>query len=316
MGRRIPLASLIARTAALYLAVFVAILIALDAGAYAFVLREYSSLLQPALGTPEAAAGLWASMRPVALVIVALDVPLVVIVAIASYVLARASIAPIAAARERERIFAAGVAHELRSPLTTITSVAQANATDTDPVRREAFATIAAQAFEASDIVGDLLTLARSPGPEALHCEPVDLASIVGRCARDAATLAAQRGVRIDSIPAVAIVDGDERRLRELTRNLLENAIRHARENVRVTSRNDGRTCEIVVEDDGEGIPQADRERVFERFYRRSEDGRGAGLGLAIVRWIAQAHRGEVTVGTSDDGGARFVASLPAYTMA
>ena len=274
MGRRIPLASLIARTAALYLAVFVGILIALDAGAYAFVLREYTSLLQPALGTPEASAGLWASMRPVALVIVAIDVPLIAIVAIASYVLARASIAPIAAARERERIFAAGVAHELRSPLTTITSIAQANAADADPARREAFATIATQAFEASDIVGDLLTLARSPGPEALHCEPVDLASIVGRCARDAAPLAAQRGVRIDSIPAVAIVDGDERRLRELTRNLLENAIRHARENVRVTSRDDGRTCEIVVEDDGEGIPQADRERVFERFYRRSEDGR------------------------------------------
>jgi signal transduction histidine kinase len=300
MGRRIPLASLIARTAALYLAVFVTILIALDAGAYAFVLREYTSLLQPALGTPEASAGLWASMRPVALVIFAIDVPLVAIVAIASYVLARAS----------------GVAHELRSPLTTITSIAQANAADTNPVRREAFATIAAQAFEASDIVGDLLTLARSPGPEALHCEPVDLASIVGRCARDAAPMAAQRGVRIDSIPAVAIVDGDERRLRELTRNLLENAIRHARKNVRVTSRNDGRTCEIIVEDDGEGIPQADRERVFERFYRRSEDGPGAGLGLAIVRWIVQAHRGEVTVATSDGGGARFVASLPAYTVA
>jgi signal transduction histidine kinase len=313
MGRRIPLASLITRTAALYLAVFVLVLLALDAGAYAFVLREYSSLLQPALGTPEASAGLASSMRRVALTIVALDVPLIAVVAIASYVLARASIAPIAAAREREHIFAAGVAHELRSPLTTIASVAQANAAVADSVHRQAFETIAAQAFEASDIVGDLLTLARRPGPEALQCEPVDLGAIVGRCARDAEPYATQRGVRIECEPSGAIVDGDERRLRELTRNLLENAIRHAHGCVRIASRNDGRSCEIVVEDDGDGIPDTDRERVFERFYRGRQDGLGAGLGLAIVRWIAHAHRGEVSVSSAPAGGARFVATLPAY---
>jgi signal transduction histidine kinase len=313
MGRRIPLASLIARTAALYLAVFVLVLLALDVGAYAFMLREYTSLLQPALGTPEGAAGLARSMRPVALAIAAIDVPLIAVVAVASYVLARASIAPIVAAREREHLFAAGVAHELRSPLTTIASVAQANASDADSTQKQAFETIAAQAFEASGIVGDLLTLARRPGPEALQSEPVDLGAIVGRCARDVEPYAKQRGIRVESEPSGAIVDGDERRLRELTRNLLENAIRHAHGSVRIASRSDGRSCEIVVEDDGDGIPDADRERVFERFYRGSQDGQGAGLGLAIVRWIAHAHRGEVSVSTAPGGGARFVATLPPY---
>jgi signal transduction histidine kinase len=313
MGRRIPLASLITRTAALYLAVFVLVLLALDAGSYAFVFREYASSLQPALGTPEASAGLTIAMRRVALTIAVIDVPLIAIVAIASYVLARASIAPIAAAREREHIFAAGVAHELRSPLTTIASVAQANAANADAANRQAFETIAAQAFEASGIVGDLLTLARQPGPEALQSEPVDLGAIVGRCARDSEPYATQRGIRIECEPSGAIVDGDERRLRELTRNLLENAIRHARASVRITSRNDGRSCEIIVEDDGDGIPETDRERVFERFYRGQQDGTGAGLGLAIVRWIAHAHRGQVTVSSAPGGGARFIATLPAY---
>ena len=66
----------------------------------------------------------------------------------------------------------------------------------------------------------------------------------------------------------------------ELARNLLDNAIRHAREKVSISSRRSGRLCEIVVDDDGDGIPQQDRERIFERFYRRAHDGTGTGLGL------------------------------------
>ncbi|HEY1656578.1 MAG TPA: HAMP domain-containing sensor histidine kinase [Candidatus Tumulicola sp.] len=303
-----------ARTSALYLLIFICVLAALDAGAYALFVRGYSSLLQPVLGTPEGAAALALAMRRVVVTIVLLDVPLVVVFGAASYVLARATLAPIFAARERERIFAADVAHELRSPLAAIASVAQAARTDAEPNSRDAFDAIAAEALDASAIVTSLLTLARDPGHGALQCEPVDLGAVVDRCARDAAERASAGGIAIESSPVSAIVDGDERRLRELTRNLLENALRYARSNVRIASLQNGRTCAIVVEDDGEGIPSEERERVFERFYRRNDDGAGTGLGLAIARWIANAHRGSIAVSQAETGGARFVASLPAHS--
>jgi len=304
---------LIARTSALYLFIFICVLVALDVGAYAFVAREYASLVQPALDTPEGRAAMATAMRHVVLTVLLLDVPLVVVFGAASYVLARATLAPIFAAREREHIFASDVAHELRSPLAAIAAVAQASRASAPAEIRDAFEEIATHALDASAIVGDLLTLARHPNHGVLQCEPIDLAAIVARSARDVDAAARARGIHVESLPASAIVDGDERRLRELTRNLLENAVRHARSRVRIVSRRNGRCCEIVVEDDGEGVPESDRERIFERFYRRSDDGTGTGLGLAIVRWIAQAHAGSVEIGRSETGGARFVTSLPQH---
>ena len=304
---------MIARTSALYLLIFVCVLIALDAGAYAFVMREYASLLQPALGTPEAAAAMASAMRRVLATIALIDVPLIVLFGVASYLLSRATLATLFAARDRERVFAADVAHELRSPLAAIASVAQAARDDAAAREREAFDTIASEALDASVIVADLLTLARDPGQGALHCEPVDLGAIVTRCARDAAPRAQAAGVRVEAAPESAIVDGDERRLRELARNLLENAVRHARSRVSIASHRDGRVCSIIVEDDGEGVAPEDRERIFERFYRRNDDGTGTGLGLPIARWIARAHGGTIAVSKADAGGARFMASLSAH---
>jgi signal transduction histidine kinase len=305
-------ASLVVRTAALYLCVFICVLAALSIGAYAFIAREYSSMLGPALNTPEASAGFAAAMHRVVATIAEFDLPLVVVVAVASYLLARTAIAPLEAARERERRFTGDAAHELRSPLTAIAAVAQAARANATQESRTAFETIARTALEAADVVTDLLTLARDPAQRVLHCEPLDLAAIVNLTSRETQPLADARGVTLDVSAGSAIVDGDERRLRELVRNLLENAIRHARRTVGIRSRCNGRVCEIVVEDDGVGVPRDDRERVFERFYRLSNDGSGAGLGLAIVRWIASAHGGGVVVDDSSRGGARFVAAFPA----
>jgi signal transduction histidine kinase len=303
----------IVRTAALYLAGFVCVLIALSAGAYAFMAREYAALMGPALGTPEATAGIASAMQHVIATIVAIDLPIVVLVAIASYVLARAAIAPIDAARERERIFASDAAHELRTPLTAISTVAQAARANASLESRAAFEEIARTALDAAEIVGGLLTLARDPRPGVLQCEPIDLAAVVATCARELNPGAAERGIALEVETGSAIVDGDERRLRELLRNLVENALRYARTTVRIASERSGRGCELIVEDDGAGIPETERERVFDRFYRRENDGAGTGLGLAIVRWIALAHRGVVTASQSPLGGARFVATLPQH---
>jgi signal transduction histidine kinase len=301
----------IVRTAALYLAGFICVLVALSVGAYAFMAREYASLMGPALGTPEASAGLSSAMHHVVVTIVSIDLPIVVIVGIASYMLARAAIAPIDAARERERIFASDAAHELRTPLTAIATVAQVARANATPQSLAAFEEITRTALDAAEIVSGLLTLARDPRPGVLQCEPIDLAAVVATCARELTAPAAQRGITIEAATGSAIVDGDERRLRELLRNLMENALRFARTTVRVTSECTARGCELIVEDDGDGIPVDERERVFARFYRRENDGAGTGLGLAIVRWIALAHRGTVAVTPAPLGGARFVTRLP-----
>jgi signal transduction histidine kinase len=303
---------LIVRAAGLYLFIFVCVLLALNVGAYAFMWREYASIVAPALGTPYGSQALASAMRPVVVTLAAIDAPLVVIVAIASYALARATIAPLQAAYDRERLFAADAAHELRSPLAAIAAIAQAARRGASSESASAFEAITRSALEASAVVTDLLTLARNPGRRALHCEPVDLATIVARSSRDTEPLATARGIRIEATTASAIVAGDERRLRELARNLLDNAVRHASGCVSIASQRNGRQCEIVVDDDGDGIPPEERERIFARFYRRSDDASGTGLGLAIVRWIASAHDGAITVGEAPSGGARFVAAIPA----
>jgi signal transduction histidine kinase len=303
----------IVRATGLYLAIFVCVLLALNAGAYEFMAAQWRSMLAPALGTPEAARGMATAMRHVVATLIAIDVPLIAVVTAAAYALARATIAPLEAARERERIFAGDAAHELRSPLAAIAAMAQAARAGATAESRAAFEAITRSALDASAVVSDLLTLARNPGRRALQCEPVDLASVVAGTLRETQPIASARGINLASTAASAIVDGDARRLRELARNLLDNAIRHARTNVSIASRQSGSVCEIVVDDDGDGIPPQERERIFARFYRRADDGAGTGLGLAIVRWIASAHDGAVTVGEAPSGGARFVASIPAH---
>ena len=209
--------------------------------------------------------------------------------------LARLSLRPLFEAQARERAFIADAAHELRSPLATIASVAQAARGDQDPQRlHDVFDTIAKTAIEASAMVGDLLTLARSPKPALLQREPVDLAAIAQRCVRELEGRAHERDIAFVVKLEPAIVDGDARRLQELLRNLLENAIRHATSQVTVTTGVDGGRATLRVSDDGDGVVPELRERLFERFVSGSEG--GSGLGLAIAQWVARAHEGTLAL--------------------
>lgn len=300
---------MIARLVGAYLAIFTLVLAVASIALYLFLAGQYHSLLLPALSTPEGANVYALTMHKVALEIAAADLPLLVLIGFAAWGLAQLSLRPLFAAQARERAFIADAAHELRSPLATIASVAQAARGDADVTRlHDVFDTIAKTAIEASAMVGDLLTLARSPKPGLLQREPVDLAAIAHACARELEARALERGVQIDLRLEPAIVDGDARRLHELARNLLENAVRHAGSRVTVTTAAVSGRAVLRVSDDGAGVVPELRERLFERFVSGSEG--GSGLGLAIAQWVARAHEGTLAL-DERERGTSFVASFP-----
>lgn len=301
---------MITRLTAIYLAIFACVLAAISIVAYLFVGQQYHSLLLPALATPEGQIAYTQAMSRVAVTIAAFDVPLLVLVGIASWLIARVSIDPLLRARERERTFVADAAHGLRSPLATIATVAQASTDTADERSRTTLNLIARTALDASALIAELLTLARDPDVRLLDCEPVDLGALGMQCANEFRERARERGVSLDVTASPVIVDGDARRLREMIRNLLENAVRHARSHVSLSIANGAREGCLAVEDDGPGIEREQRERIFERFARGDEHTDGSGLGLPIARWIAQAHAGSLEL----DGAAartRFVARIP-----
>jgi signal transduction histidine kinase len=207
----------------------------------------------------------------------------------------------LAAAAARERQFVADVAHELRSPLASMHTQLEVGLRhpDTD-TRAELVAGTLQDTERLAGLVEDLLVLAR------LEAEPT-----TGMTAVDLGEL----GHVTTSEHHVVI--GDRHALARALDNLVGNAHRHADGRVVVSVQRVGPdTVEIRVDDDGPGVPAADRLRIFERFVRlddaRARDDGGSGLGLAIVAATATAHGGSIRVEDSDLGGARFILSLPA----
>jgi two-component system OmpR family sensor kinase len=291
------------------LGVFLIVLMALSAGAYLFFARSAHELLEPLLGLPEGQAAYAATLRRAALTIALFDVPLIIVVGLAAYVLARLSIRPLLAAREREERFAADAAHELRTPLATIAALAQAaRAADGDSAaQNRAFAKITDTALDASELLGDLLALMRDAPDEQRLREPVDVTRLVAAVVGDVAPAAPNVRIEITAPADGAYVIGDERALRQLAHNLVVNAVRHARQRVLVAVSAQARSIVLTVEDDGDGVAPGDRERIFERFFKAQPNSPGSGLGLAICRHIATRHGGTVVL----EERARFVARLP-----
>lgn len=294
------------RLAGSYLAVFAVVILALSVTAYTLISGNVRDLLEPALATPQGQAVLQAQLRSVALAIGAIDFGLALLVALASYLLARAAVRPLVLARLREERFAADVAHELRTPLSVIASVAQAARGGEPQAQDAAFATIATEALDAGALISDLLTLARHGDTRALVSEPVDLWAIAARVVHERTPAAAQGGITLSLSGASAIVDGEEARLRQLLRNLVDNAIQHAVSSIQVTVTVQGPVAEVSVEDDGPGVEPEIVATLFDRFVRGSHS-RGSGLGLAICRWVVQAHGGSIAL----ERGSRFIARLP-----
>ena len=213
---------------------------------------------------------------------------------------------------DTQRAFVADAAHELRSPLTALTLQLKLLQRATDEASREAAITALGEGIERSSrMVGQLLTLARSePGAAAAPLEPLDLAEVVRQAMVDTVPYASSRGSDLELLADAPVpVTGDRDALSVLARNLADNSLRYGPPGAHVVVRVmtvDGAPV-LQVDDNGPGIPADERERVFDRFYRRANDEGGSGLGLAIVQSIARRHGATVTLGDSPMGGLRVV---------
>jgi two-component system OmpR family sensor kinase len=214
----------------------------------------------------------------------------------------------------RQRGFVSDASHELRSPLTAIRGQIEVLARDPDPdaadVHRVEAATLAELA-RVERLVEEMLALARldegvGPARRELDAE---------RFLREAVT-GAPGGAEVGTL-APGRIDADPDMIARVVRNLVENARRHAGADgtVRVSSTAATGRLRVDVDDDGPGIPPAERERVFDRFHRsdagRARSAGGSGLGLSIARGIVEAHGGTIRAGESPLGGARVSFELP-----
>lgn len=217
-------------------------------------------------------------------------------------------------ADDQRRQFVADASHELRSPIAVLKAQAELTiATSEQPETVELAAGVLDETDRLSAIVDDLLALARHDATLPAPGQPVDLDDVVLTEANR------PRRVPVDtSAVSAGRVRGRIDELGRVVGHLLDNAARHADSQVRVSLAADDDEIVLTVDDDGPGIAEADRERVFERFVRldeaRQRDAGGAGLGLAVVAAVVRASGGSITVGDADLGGARFELRLPAVT--
>ncbi|GGY37716.1 sensor histidine kinase [Pseudoduganella albidiflava] len=214
--------------------------------------------------------------------------------------------------------FIADAAHQLRTPLAGLKSQTKlALEAASDEAQRTRLDMVHQSATRSAHLVAQLLTLARAePGAAAaLERSRFDLHRFVREVAAHLVPRALRSGVDLGvDAPAGEIpILANAALLREALSNLVDNAIRYAGRGAEVTLRvkEDGAGAVIVVDDNGPGIPAADRERVFERFVRATEGGDGCGLGLAIVREIIERHQGSVTLGDAEPHGLRVTIRLP-----
>lgn len=231
---------------------------------------------------------------------------------------------------ERQRRFMSDASHELRTPAAILrgeSEVALSRTERSAEEYRESLAVLHAEAQRLTQIVEDLFTLTRADaGQYPLSPKEFYLDELVADCTHAARSLALAKQITLTcEVPEELPIRGDEALLRRMILNLLDNAIKYTPAGGRVTvsCERSGDEYALKVTDSGPGIPEDLQQRVFERFFRadkartRSErDGGGAGLGLSIARWIAEAHHGRLILARSDSSGSTFTALLPAHVQA
>jgi signal transduction histidine kinase len=223
----------------------------------------------------------------------------------------------LAATSNAQRQFMADASHELRTPVSIVRTTAQVALTRERSADdyREALAIVAEQTARVTRLVDGMFLLARAEANGiAIARELLYLDDLLAECARGLQVLAHARGVTIRlEVSNEVSFSGDAVLLRQMISNLLDNAVRHAKAGgeVRVSLRHEPPNITIAVRDDGPGVAAEDREQIFERFVRRDVRSQGAGLGLPIARWVAEAHGGRLVLAPERGPGAEFVVTLP-----
>jgi len=220
------------------------------------------------------------------------------------------------------RTFVADVSHELRTPIASIVAAAETleEAAPDEAERRELVGLIQRQSARMKELINDLMDLAQiESGAVELMRETVPVTDLLREAAQDLAAYASERRVRIDVTgDTSASIPADRRRFLQVTRNLLDNAIKFSPEGetVRLAAESGPGWAGFSVSDHGPGIPRAEREKIFQRFYQvdrsRSKTRPGTGLGLAIVKHLVQLHQGTVEIESEAGRGSLFRIRLPA----
>jgi heavy metal sensor kinase len=225
---------------------------------------------------------------------------------------------------ERQTRFTADASHELRTPLASLMAELEwALAKPRSEAEYQNTLQVCARAAQRMrNVVDGLLTLARADaGASPLRREPVNLTTLARETAAAATSMATARGISIRLDGAPAIVEGDPDRLRELISNLVLNAVQYSSPGgtVSCSVSTVGAVTRLEVADSGPGIDPQDLAHIFERFSRankaRSGPAGGAGLGLAISKWITESHGGQIRCESSKGRGSRFTVDLPMPAM-
>ncbi|MBC8352813.1 MAG: HAMP domain-containing protein [Planctomycetes bacterium] len=207
------------------------------------------------------------------------------------------------------------VSHELRTPLSRMRfAIDLIETAHDDAERKQRLESLDAATEELDGLVGELLSYVQMETAEPhLNCEDIALDQTLGVLLPKYEGLYPEVEFRADDNPAETLVSADRSAFQRAIGNLVSNAGRFAKSRVTVTAESNGKSISINVDDDGKGIAEADRQRVFEPFVRLDDDanGQGAGLGLALVRRIVSRHGGSVEVQTSPLGGCRITTIWP-----
>ena len=226
------------------------------------------------------------------------------------------------AERQRQRMFR-DIAHELRTPVAVLRGEIEAMVDGVYEVNKANLQSLQQEIEVLDRLVSDVRTISSMDGADfGVVRAPTEIPALLETVRISFQKQAAERGIRIEvqTDPELPTVPGDEERLMQVFGNLVLNAVRHSQTADRIILQArrtyppaDG--VEITVTDNGRGIPEAEREAVFERLYRvdpaRSRSTGGAGLGLSLARRIVEAHAGTITAADVDGGGARITVFLP-----